>query len=89
MQYAGILTEGGVGGRPEWLNPQKRSPPKRSLALPDLEQTKSAVLNSLTINELVDWYCPEPRLSVIARWFFDTESTWNNATLPRQRSIFG
>jgi hypothetical protein len=52
----------------------KRRPPKRSLALPDLEQTKSAVLNSLTsksgqrtydhaINEFVDWYCSEPRLA--------------------------
>jgi hypothetical protein len=27
---------------------KKRRSPKRSLALPDLEQTKSAVLNSLT-----------------------------------------
>jgi hypothetical protein len=27
---------------------QKRRPPKRSLALPGLEQTKSALLNSLT-----------------------------------------
>jgi hypothetical protein len=53
---------------------KKRRPPKRSLALPDLEQTKSAVLNSLTsksgqhtydhaINEFVDWYCSEPRLA--------------------------
>src|SRR3954451_12677319 len=53
---------------------KKRGPPKRSLALPDLEQTKSAVLNSLTsksgqrtydhaINEFVDWYCSEPRLA--------------------------
>jgi integrase len=52
----------------------KRRPPKRSLALPDLEQTKSAVLNSLTsesgqrtydhaINEFVNWYCSEPRLA--------------------------
>ena len=51
-----------------------RRPPKRSLALPDLEQTKSAVLNSLTsksgqrtydhaINAFVDWYCSEPRLA--------------------------
>ena len=55
-------------------NRKKRRPPKRSLALPDLEQTKSAVLNSLTsksgkrtydhaINEFVDWYCSEPRLA--------------------------
>ena len=53
---------------------RKRKPQKRSLALPDLEQTKSAVLNSLTsksgqrtydhaINEFVDWYCSEPRLA--------------------------
>lgn len=53
---------------------RKRRPPKRTLALPDLEQTKSAVLNSLTsksgqrtydhaINEFVDWYCSEPRLA--------------------------
>jgi integrase len=53
---------------------RKRRPPKRSLALPDLEQTKSAVLNSLTsksgqrtydhaINEFVEWYCSEPRLA--------------------------
>src|ERR1700748_78237 len=53
---------------------KKRRLPKRSLALPDLEQTKSAVLNSLTsksgqrtydhaINEFVDWYCSEPRLA--------------------------
>jgi integrase len=53
---------------------RKRKPPKQSLALPDLEQTKSAVLNTLTsksgqrtydhaINEFVDWYCSEPRLA--------------------------
>jgi hypothetical protein len=53
---------------------RKKRSPKRVLALPDLEQTKSAVLNSLTsrsrqrgydlaINELVDWYCSEPRLA--------------------------
>lgn len=53
---------------------RKKKPPKRSLALPDLEQTKSAVLNTLTsksgqrtydhaINEFVDWYCSEPRLA--------------------------
>ena len=53
---------------------EKRRPPKRSLALPDLEQTKSAVVNSLAsksgqttydhaINEFVDWYCSEPRLA--------------------------
>src|SRR5881275_2125007 len=52
---------------------RKRSP-KQTLALPDLEQSKAAVLNSLTsksgqrsydraITDFVEWYCPEPRLS--------------------------
>jgi len=52
----------------------QRKPPKRVLALPDLEQAKSAVLNTLTsrggqrtydhaINEFVEWYCSEPRLA--------------------------
>jgi len=49
-------------------------PPKRVLALPDLEHAKAAVLNSLTsasgqrtydhaIGEFVAWYCSEPRLA--------------------------
>ena len=53
---------------------KKRKPPKRVLALPDLEQAKSAVLNTLTsrsgqrtydhaISEFVEWYCSEPRLA--------------------------
>ncbi len=52
----------------------KKRPPKHILALPDLEQSKAAVLNSLTsksgqrsydraITDFVDWYCSEPRLS--------------------------
>src|SRR5215212_4047446 len=50
---------------------RKKKTPKRVLALPDLEQTKAAVLNSLTsasgqrtydhaIREFVAWYCSEP-----------------------------
>lgn len=53
----------------------RKKPPKRALALPDLEQTKSAVLNTLTsksgqrsyahaIDEFVEWYCSEPRLAL-------------------------
>jgi hypothetical protein len=53
-------------------NKHKRSP-KTILKLPDLEQSKFAVLNSLTspssqrsydhaIREFIDWYCSEPRL---------------------------
>src|SRR5208283_2213647 len=54
-------------------NKRKRAP-KTILKLPDLEQSKSAVLNSLTspssqrsydhaIREFIDWYCSEPRLA--------------------------
>ena len=48
--------------------------PKNTLQLPDLDQAKSAVLNSLpskesqrgyqhAIEEFIAWYCSEPRLS--------------------------
>ena len=53
---------------------RKKKSPQRVLALPDLEQAKTAVLNSLTsasgqrtsehaIREFVAWYCSEPRLA--------------------------
>jgi integrase len=53
---------------------RKKRPPKRILALPDLEHAKTAVLNSLTsasgqrtydhaIREFVAWYSSEPRLA--------------------------
>jgi hypothetical protein len=53
---------------------KRRRTPKTILKLPDLEQSKSAVLNSLTsasskrsydhaIREFIDWYCSEPRLA--------------------------
>jgi hypothetical protein len=55
--------------------PRRKKAPKRALALPDLEQSKAAVLNSLTsaggqrtydhaIREFVAWYCSEPRLAL-------------------------
>ena len=54
---------------------KKKRLPKRVLALPDLEQSKAAVLNSLTsksgqrtydraITDFVEWYCSEPRLAL-------------------------
>jgi hypothetical protein len=54
---------------------KKKRSPKRVLALPDLEQSKTAVLNSLTsrsgqrsydhaITDFVEWYCSEPRLAL-------------------------
>src|SRR5664280_1871759 len=52
----------------------RKRAPKHVLKLPDLEQSKSAVLNSLTsqssqrtydhaIREFIEWYCSEPRLA--------------------------
>jgi hypothetical protein len=66
-----------------------RPEPKAVLRLPDLDQAKSAVLNSLTsadaqrgyrhaIDEFVGWYCSEPRLSfsrtVVLRYRIHLES---------------
>ena len=53
---------------------KKRRVSKAILRLPDLDHAKAAVLNSLTcpdaqrgyrhaIDEFIDWYCSEPRLS--------------------------
>jgi hypothetical protein len=66
-----------------------RPTPKTVLRLPDLDQAKSAILNSLSsrdaqrgyrhgIDEFVDWYCSEPRLSfsrtVVVRYRMHLES---------------
>src|ERR1700722_5016536 len=68
---------------------KRRPVPKTVLRLPDLDQAKSAVLNSLTsadaqrgyrhaIEEFVEWYCSEPRLSsgrtVVLRYRIHLES---------------
>jgi hypothetical protein len=67
----------------------RRGTPKTVLRLPDLEHAKSAVINSLSspdaqrgyrhaIDEFVDWYCSEPRLSfsktVVLRYRMHLES---------------
>src|SRR5213082_685591 len=55
-------------------NPKRKKVPKTVLKLPDLELSKSAVLNSLVssssqrsydhaIREFIEWYCSEPRLA--------------------------
>jgi site-specific recombinase XerD len=66
----------------------KRPRPKTVLRLPDLEQSKNAVLNSLAagssqdsyrhaIDEFIGWYCSEPRLAfnrtVVLRYRFFLE----------------
>src|SRR5208337_4278532 len=68
---------------------QKRPVAKTVLRLPDLEVARSSVLNSLScpdaqrgyrhaIDEFVDWYCSEPRLSfsktVVLRYRMHLES---------------
>jgi len=61
-------------------NKRKLLTPKTILRLPDLEVAKSAVLDSLScpdaqrgyrhaIDEFVDWYCSEPRLSSARQWY--------------------
>jgi len=62
------------GGRLLWRKADVNAPRRRSSKLPDLEQSNSAVLNSLTsasskrsyehaTREFIDWYCSEPRLA--------------------------
>ena len=76
---------------------KRKRAPKTVLKLPDLEQSKSAVLNSLTsasskrsydhaICEFVDWYCSEPRLAFNRLWLHGTGSRSNSTHTPRRRS---
>ena len=64
----------------------KKKAPKTKLGLPDLDQAKAAVLGSLrltesqrgyqhSINEFINWYCSEPRLSFNKTVSPVTEST--------------
>lgn len=77
---------------------RSRPKPKAVLRLPDLDQAKSAVLNSLTsadaqrgyrhaIDEFVDWYCSEPRL-LAGQLCSAIESISNPAISPQAQSIF-
>jgi site-specific recombinase XerD len=83
-------TERGVGGRQYGTSEKttKHSKAKTILRLPDLEQSKNAVLNSLAaassqesyshaIDEFIGWYCSEPRLAfnrtVVLRYRFFLE----------------
>ena len=73
--------------------------PKHVLKLPDLEQSKSAVLNSLrsrssqrthdhAIREFIEWYCSEPRLAfnktVVTR--YRSRHLAVNSRLPKEPS---
>jgi hypothetical protein len=74
------------------LKSRPKKPPKRVLALPDLEQATAAVLNSLTsasgqrtydhaITEFVAWYCSEPRLA-FNRTIPKSENTRSPCAMP-------
>jgi hypothetical protein len=67
---------------------KRKRDPKTVLRLPDLEQSRSAVLNSLTspssqraydhaIRDFIDWYCSEPRIAfnrtVVTRYRINLE----------------
>src|SRR5580698_1514889 len=67
---------------------RRKRNPKTVLRLPDLEQSRSAVLNSLTspnsqraydhaIRDFIEWYCSEPRLAfnrtVVTRYRINLE----------------
>src|SRR6266850_8432012 len=69
----------------------KRSRAKTILRLPDLEQSKNAVLNSLAaassqesyahaIDEFIGWYCSEPRLASNRSVSFVIDSFSNRRT---------
>ena len=71
---------------------KSKQTPKRVLRLPDLDFAKSAVLNTLrspeskrsyrfAIDDLVAWYCSEPRSRSIQQWCFGTGSSWSRAAI--------
>jgi hypothetical protein len=75
---------------------RRKRTPKTVFKLPDLEHSKSAVLNSLTsasskrsydhaIREFIDWYCSEPRLAFNRTVSHAIESHWNNTRTPRRQ----
>jgi hypothetical protein len=83
----------------------RRPLPKMVLRLPDLEQSKNAVLNSLAapssqasyrhaMEEFIGWYCSEPRLSfsrtVVLRYrFFLEQKNLAPSTINVRRPLCG
>jgi site-specific recombinase XerD len=90
-----------MGAVPMTKGKEKRERiPKHVLKLPDLEQSTSAVLNSLTsrssqraydhaIREFIEWYCSEPRLAfnktVVTRYRISLEQRRYASTTINQR----
>ena len=82
--------------RKSTANPRRKKAPKRVLALPDLEQSKAAVLNSSTsasgqrtydhaIREFVAWYCSEPRIAFNRTVVLRYRTTSDSGTMRRRR----
>lgn len=82
----------GRGGRDKWQRSRRErgtpAPLKQLLRLHDMDLAKSAVLNSLSsphaqrgythaIEEFIEWYCSEPRLSFSKPSFSGIVSTWS------------
>jgi integrase len=81
---------------------KRKRTPKSILKLPDLEQSKSAVLNSLpsvssqrsydhAIRQFIDWYCSEPRLAfnriVVTRYrIFLEQAHYASSTINLRRA---
>lgn len=74
-----------------------RQTPKAVLKLPDLDQAKSAVLNTLSsadaqrgyrraMDEFIEWYRPEPRLSFNSAVVLRYRMQLNQGTSRRERS---
>src|SRR5271163_2638445 len=80
------------------IKTKRKRTPKSILKLPDLEQSKSAVLNSLTspssqrtydhaIREFIEWYYSEPRLAFNKLSLPGTESLSNSSIMRPPPSI--
>jgi hypothetical protein len=90
-----MLFVAATGGRP-MAKSRRKHVPKTVLKLPDLEQSKSAVLNSLTsasskrtydhaIREFIDWYCSEPGSPLTKPWLPGTVFHWRSILTPPRR----
>jgi hypothetical protein len=88
------------GGRAHVEITKEKRLTKHVLALPDLEESKAAVLNSLTsksgqrtydraITDFVEWYCSEPRLSFDRTVVLQYRIFSNRSAMLLRRSICG
>jgi hypothetical protein len=78
-------------------NKPKRRSPRSVLRLPDLDHSKSSVLQSLgsvasqrtygfAIDDFISWYCSEPRLAFGRTVVLRIATTWNPANWPPRPS---